>query len=93
MAFWVHVEKGYTIFIVYLSGFKSLESLARLLKKVLKSCETFKIQDFANANYTLTRHEYLMSFYLKVRLLVLLLSYGVHWESPGQHLARKMLAC
>ena len=49
MAFWVHVEKGYTIFIVYLSGFKSLESLARLLKKVLKSCETFKIQDFANA--------------------------------------------
>ena len=53
MAFWVHVEKGFTIFIVYLSGFKSLESLeslARLLKKVLKSCETFKIQDFANAN-------------------------------------------
>ena len=53
MAFWVHVEKGYTIFIVYFSGFKSLESLeslARLLKKVLKSCETFKIQDFANAN-------------------------------------------
>ena len=52
MAFWVHVEKGYTIFIVYFSGFKSLESLeglARLLKKVLKSCETFKIQDFANA--------------------------------------------
>ena len=41
MAFWVHVEKGFTIFIVYLSGFKSLESLARLLKKVLKSCETF----------------------------------------------------
>ena len=37
---------------MYLSGFKSLESLeslARLLKKVLKSCETFKIQDFANA--------------------------------------------
>ena len=51
MAFWVHVEKGYTIFIVYFSGFKSLESLARLLKKVLKSCETFKIQDFANATY------------------------------------------
>ena len=50
MAFWVHVEKGYTIFIVYFSGFKSLESLARLLKKVLKSCETFKIQDFANAS-------------------------------------------
>ena len=50
MAFWVHVEKGYTIFIVYFSGFKSFESLARLLKKVLKSCETFKIQDFANAN-------------------------------------------
>ena len=53
MAFWVHVEKGYTIFIVYFSSFKSLESLeslARLLKKVLKSCETFKIQDFANAN-------------------------------------------
>ena len=52
MAFWVHVEKGYTIFIVYFSSFKSLESLeslARLLKKVLKSCETFKIQDFANA--------------------------------------------
>ena len=49
MAFWVHVEKGFTIFIVYLSGFKSLESLARLLKKVSKSCETFKIQDFANA--------------------------------------------
>ena len=51
MAFWVHVEKGYTIFIVYFSSFESLESLARLLKKVLKSCETFKIQDFANANY------------------------------------------
>ena len=53
MAFWVHVEKGYTIFIVYFSSFKSLESLeslARLLKKVSKSCETFKIQDFANAN-------------------------------------------
>ena len=53
MAFWVHVEKGYTIFIVYFSSFKSLESLeslARLLEKVLKSCETFKIQDFANAN-------------------------------------------
>ena len=33
-------------------------------------------------------HEYLISFYLKVRLLVLLLSYRVHWESPGQHLAR-----
>ena len=52
MAFWVHVEKGYTIFIVYFSSFKSLESLeslARLLKKVLKSCETFRIQDFANA--------------------------------------------
>ena len=52
MAFWVHVEKGYTIFIVYFSGFKSLESLeslARLLKKVLKSCETFEIQDFGNA--------------------------------------------
>ena len=52
MAFWVHVEKGYTIFIVYFSSFKSLESLeslARLLEKVLKSCETFKIQDFANA--------------------------------------------
>ena len=48
MAFWVHVEKGYTIFIVYFSSFKSL---ARLLKKVLKSCETFKIQDFANAIY------------------------------------------
>ena len=50
MAFWVHVEKGYIIFTVYFSSFKSLESLARLLKKVLKSCETFKIQDFANAN-------------------------------------------
>jgi len=52
MAFWVHVEKGFTIFIVYLSGFKSLESLeslARLLRKVSKSCETFEIQDFANA--------------------------------------------
>ena len=32
--------------------------------------------------------EYLMSFYLEVRLLVLLLSYGVQWESPGQRLAR-----
>ena len=56
MAFWVHVEKGYTIFIVYFSSFKSLESLeslARLLEKVLKSCETFKIQDFANANQDL----------------------------------------
>ena len=56
MAFWVHVEKGYTIFIVYFSSFKSLESLeslARLLKKVLKSCETFKIQDFANASIDL----------------------------------------
>ena len=51
MAFWVHVEKGYTIFIVYFSSFKSLESLARLLEKVLKSCETFKIQDFANARH------------------------------------------
>ena len=53
MAFWVHVEKGFTIFIVYLSGFKSLESLeslARLLRKVSKSCETFEIQDFANAS-------------------------------------------
>ena len=53
MAFWVHVEKGYTIFIVYFSGFKSLESLeslARLLRKVSKSCETFEIQDFANAS-------------------------------------------
>ena len=50
MAFWVHVEKGYIIFTVYFSSFKSLESLARLLKKVLKSCETFRIQDFANAN-------------------------------------------
>ena len=52
MAFWVHVEKDYTIFIVYFSSYKSLESLeslARLLKKVLKSCETFEIQDFANA--------------------------------------------
>ena len=61
MAFWVHVEKGYTIFIVYLSGFKSLESLeslARLLKKVLKSCETFKIQDFANASCDLTKDTY-----------------------------------
>ena len=55
MAFWVHVEKGFTIFIVYLSGFKSLESLARLLKKVLKSCETFKIQDFANASAALIK--------------------------------------
>ena len=27
--------------------------------------------------------EYLMSFYLKVRLLVLLLRYRVHWESPS----------
>ena len=53
MAFWVHVEKGYTIFIVYFSSFKSLESLARLLEKVLKSCETFKIQDFANATQDL----------------------------------------
>ena len=56
MAFWVHVEKGYTIFIVYFSSFKSLESLeslARLFKKVLKSCETFKIQDFANAKHHL----------------------------------------
>ena len=54
MAFWVHVEKGYTIFIVYFSSFKSLESLeslARLLEKVLKSCETFKIQDFANTTW------------------------------------------
>ena len=34
--------------------------------------------------------EYLMSFYLKV--LVLLLSYWVHWESPGQHIAQKRLA-
>ena len=54
MAFWVHVEKGYTIFIVYFSSFKSLESLeslARLLEKVLKSCETFEIQDFANARH------------------------------------------
>ena len=53
MAFRDHVEKGYTIFIVYFSSFKSLESLeslARLLEKVLKSCETFKIQDFANAS-------------------------------------------
>ena len=33
-----------------------------------------------------------MSFYLKVRLLVLLLSYGVRWESPGHHLAGKFLA-
>ena len=49
MAFRVNVEEGFTIFIVYLSGFKSLESLARLLKKVLKSCETFEIQDFGNA--------------------------------------------
>ena len=49
MAFWVHVEKGYTIFIVHFSSFKSLESLARILKKVLKSCETFEIQDFGNA--------------------------------------------
>ena len=49
MAFRVNVEKGFTIFIVYLSGFKSLESLARLSKKVSKSCETFKTQDFANA--------------------------------------------
>jgi len=56
MAFWVHVEKGYIIFIVYFSSFKSLESLeslARLLKKVLKSCETFEIQDFANATWDL----------------------------------------
>ena len=61
MAFWVHVEKGYTIFIVYFSSFKSLESLeslARLLKKVLKSCETFKIQDFANANQILLERGY-----------------------------------
>ena len=57
MAFWVHVEKGYTIFIVYFSSFKSLESLARLLKKVLKSCETFKIQDFANASIYLNDDE------------------------------------
>ena len=61
MAFWVHVEKGYTIFIVYFSSFKSLESLeslARLLKKVLKSCETFKIQDFANAiSYIVRKHD------------------------------------
>ena len=59
MAFWVHVEKGYTIFIVYFSSFKSLESLvnlARLLKKVLKSCETFKIQDFANATRGSKKH-------------------------------------
>ena len=68
MAFWVHVEKGYTIFIVYFSSFKSLESLeslARLLEKVLKSCETFKIQDFANAspygmNYLCVFHKYFL---------------------------------
>ena len=62
MAFWVHVEKGYTIFIVYFSSFKSLESLeslARLLKKVLKSCETFKIQDFANANKDTEKNKYI----------------------------------
>ena len=65
MAFWVHVEKGYTIFIVYFSSFKSLESLeslARLLKKVLKSCETFKIQDFANAN------RYVLGTYLQTTI-------------------------
>ena len=60
MAFWVHVEKGYIIFTVYFSSFKSLESLeslARLLEKVLKSCETFKIQDFANAIPNLHMYE------------------------------------
>ena len=66
MAFWVHVEKGYTIFIVYFSSFKSLESLeslARLLEKVLKSCETFKIQDFANANPDMkTKKKYGISY-------------------------------
>ena len=59
MAFWVHVEKGYIIFTVYFSSFKSLESLeslARLLKKVLKSCETFRIQDFANARHEVNVH-------------------------------------
>ena len=62
MAFWVHVEKGYTIFIVYFSSFKSLESLARLLKKVLKSCETFKIQDFANARWDNPKIMYQLTF-------------------------------
>ena len=38
--------------------------------------------------YPILGREYLMSFYLKVRLLVLLLSYRVHWESPGQRLTR-----
>ena len=69
MAFWVHVEKGYTIFIVYFLGFKSLESLARLLKKVLKSCETFKIQDFANATSDVI---FISLFHDQNRLLLLL---------------------
>ena len=72
MAFWVHVEKGYTIFIVYFSSFKSLESLeslARLLKKVLKSCETFKIQDFANATSDVI---FISLFHDQNRLLLLL---------------------
>ena len=40
---------------------------------------------FSQAWFLIKGREYLMSFYLKVRLLVLLLSYGVHWKSPGQH--------
>ena len=66
MAFWVHVEKGYIIFTVYFSSFKSLESLARLLKKVLKSCETFRIQDFANASCEISKRNWLF-FYISHR--------------------------
>ena len=73
MAFWVHVEKGYTIFIVYFSSFKSLESLeslARLLEKVLKSCETFKIQDFANASTYLLFFIMVIFIFLEATILI-----------------------
>ena len=87
MAFWVHVEKGYTIFIVYFSSFKSLESLeslARLLEKVLKSCETFKIQDFANARLNMLKNDPLIFFFyiFLCKNFFLDIDIFVNYESP-----------
>ena len=41
-------SRFFTTFLLEFSGFASLESLVRLHKKVLQSCETFKVRDFVN---------------------------------------------
>ena len=56
------------------------------------SIEVFRSKTCKSTYLVHIGREYRMSFYLKVRLLVLLLSYGVHWESSGQRPAQKILA-